>query len=200
MQVILDEFRIHSQIADDLISVHIKSTITCNTCFCSSAKEEKENILSVPASASISEAMNNYLEPTNLTGSNKWFCPQCNCHQENCRETSILTAGAVLILQINRFCNDKGKIHKDQRLIKCLENPSHLLNIRLEGIENVSFSNRYSLVATINHSGSLASGHYWAFIKLKDSGWYSCNDKSVVPVNEKAINNKSVYVLFFERI
>ena len=33
-------------------------------------------------------------------------------------------------------------------------------------IENeVSFTNNYSLIATIDHSGTLNKGHWWAFIK-----------------------------------
>ena len=40
--------------------------------------------------------------------------------------------------------------------------------------DEVSFKNKYSLIATINHSGTLNRGHYWAFIKdLHSSTWYS---------------------------
>ena len=44
--------------------------------------------------------------------------------------------------------------------------------------DEVSFTNKYPLIATINHSGTFNRGHYWAFIKeLHLSTWYSCNDK-----------------------
>ena len=39
--------------------------------------------------------------------------------------------------------------------------------------DEVSFTKKYSLIATINHSGTLNRGHCWAFIKdLHSSTWY----------------------------
>ena len=46
----------------------------------------------------------------------------------------------------------------------------------------------YSLVATINHSGNLNAGHYWAFVKDSDA-WLECNDSSVLKVKSSALNN-----------
>ena len=64
--------------------------------------------------------------------------------------------------------------------------------------EDISFTNEYRLVATINHSGTLARGHYWAFVKddLSDS-WWKCDDRAVLKVKPSDLNNSSVYVLFF---
>ena len=68
------------------------------------------------------------------------------------------------------------------------------------------------IVATINHSGMLARGHYWAFVKddLSDSWWkcddtavlkvkpsWKCDDTAVLKVKPSDLNNSSVYVLFF---
>ena len=36
--------------------------------------------------------------------------------------------------------------------------------------DEVSFSNKYSLVVSINHSGTLDRGHYWAVVKDLNSG------------------------------
>ena len=36
--------------------------------------------------------------------------------------------------------------------------------------DEVSFSNKYSLVVSINHSGTLDQGHYWAVVKDLNSG------------------------------
>ena len=62
--------------------------------------------------------------------------------------------------------------------------------------DEVSFTNKYSLIATINHSGTLNRGLYWAFIKdLHSSTWHSCNDKSVFHVEENYVNNATSYIL-----
>ena len=67
--------------------------------------------------------------------------------------------------------------------------------------DEVSFTNKYSLIATINHSGTLNRGHYWAFIKdLHSSSWYSCNDKLVFNVEERSLNNTTSYILFYRKV
>ena len=67
--------------------------------------------------------------------------------------------------------------------------------------DEVSFTNKYSLIATINHSGTLNRGHYWAFIKdLHSSSWYSCNDKLVFNVEERSLNNTTSYIFFYRKV
>ena len=65
----------------------------------------------------------------------------------------------------------------------------------------ISFINKYSLIATINHSGTLNWGHYWACIKhLHSSCWYSCNDKLVSNVEESSLNNTTSCILFYRKV
>ena len=67
--------------------------------------------------------------------------------------------------------------------------------------DEVSFTHKYSLIATINHSGTLNKGHYWAFIKdLHSPSWYSCIDKSVFTVKENSVNNTTSYILFYRKV
>ena len=47
----------------------------------------------------------------------------------------------------------------------------------------ISFTHTYSLIATINHSGTLQAGHYWAFVKdCSTNNWLKCNDRAVLKV------------------
>ena len=65
--------------------------------------------------------------------------------------------------------------------------------------DEVSFTNKYSLITTINHSDTLNRSHYWAFIKdLDSSTWYSC--KSVFNVEENYVNNATSYILFYSKV
>ena len=50
--------------------------------------------------------------------------------------------------------------------------------------------------ATVNHSGTLNVGHYWAFDTDGDR-WLECNDRSVVKVKSTALNNSSCCILFY---
>ena len=67
--------------------------------------------------------------------------------------------------------------------------------------DEVSFTSKYYLIATINHSGSLNRGHYWTFIKdIHSSSWYSCNDKLVFNFEESSPNNTTQYILFLQHV
>ena len=67
--------------------------------------------------------------------------------------------------------------------------------------DEVSFINKYSLTATINHSGTLSREHYWACIKdLHSPCWYLCNDKLVFNVEESYLNNGTSYILFYRKV
>ena len=62
----------------------------------------------------------------------------------------------------------------------------------------VSFSNKYSLMASINHPGALDQGHYWVVIKdLNSRGWLSFNDKVVLTVPQYSLNNSTSYTFFY---
>ena len=62
------------------------------------------------------------------------------------------------------------------------------------------FFNNYSLVATINHSGSLNNGHYWVIVKDNTIiQWFSCNNKVVFQIKADDLSKKISHVLFFLR-
>ena len=54
---------------------------------------------------------------------------------------------------------------------------------------------QFTLKATINHSGTLQAGHYWAHIKYEDNGsWLKCHDTSVIAKPFSGLSNTSSYV------
>ena len=64
----------------------------------------------------------------------------------------------------------------------------------------LSPANKYSLVASINHSGTLELGHYWAVVKDSNTGdWLSCNNKVVLTVPQHSLNNTTSYILFYKK-
>ena len=67
--------------------------------------------------------------------------------------------------------------------------------------DKVSFANKYSLLATTNHSGTLNRGHYCAFIKnIHSSSWYSCNYKLVFDEEENYVKNTTSYIVFYWKV
>ena len=202
LQVVLDELKGISIAASHLICNTQKITVSCNTCFCSSVSEENLDIVTLPVSADIQTSMNQFLKPQILTSQNKWFCPSCNLLCESTRETCIINSAPILIIQLCRFSNQGGQLVKNENFFSCTQSESNKdLTVPITIEDEVSFTNKYSLIATINHSGTLNRGHYWAFIKdLHSSTWYSCNDKSVFNVEENYVNNATSYILFYSKV
>ena len=196
--VVLEELEGDSSLVENVLPITLRTTITCNTCFCSSITEDKSDILILPTFNQISSCLNESLKPEFLSGEHMWPCPQCSELRESTRETSISNCGHVLIVQLNRFSKFHGNTFKHTRFVECLPVKDHILTVPLKLDDNVSFSKEFSLVATINHSGSLNAGHYWAFIKDNIyKSWFRCDDHSILKVKPSTLNNTTSYVLFY---
>ena len=62
---------------------------------------------------------------------------------------------------LKRYTNNGLGLAKDSRTVSCQIRQNQKLTVPISEQDEVSFSNTYELVASINHSGSLsAGGHY----------------------------------------
>ena len=198
LQFVIDELKGTSVAASDLISNTMRINISCNQCFCFSAKEEKRDILTIPLSPNINSSLSKFLKPEILESENKWFSPSCNCLTESTRETSIIGSSSILVIQLSRFSTSHSRLLKDPRVFNC--SPELELKVPMTVEDEVSFSSKYSLVASINHSGTLDQGHYWAVVKDSNTrDWLSCNDKVVLTVPQHSLNNTTSYILFYKK-
>ena len=144
--------------ASDLISNTIRINVSCNLWFFFSAKEEKLDILKIPLSPNINSSFSKCLKPETWDSDNKWFCPSCNCLTGSTRETFIISSGSILVIQLSRFSTSYSGLIWDQQAFNC----SPDLDLKFPKIveDEVSFSTKYSLMASINHSGALNQGNY----------------------------------------
>ena len=198
LHIVIDELKGTSVAANDLISNTIRINISCNQCFCFSAKEEKLDILTIQLSPNINSSLSKFLKPEILESENKWFCPSCNCLTESTRETSIIGSSSLLVIQLSLFSTSHSRLLKDPRVFNC--SPELELKVPITVEDEVSFSSKYSLVASINHSGTLDQGHYWAVVKDSNTGdWLSCNDKVVLTVPQHFLSNTTSYILFYKK-
>ena len=125
--------------------------------------------------------------------------PTCNCLTESTRETSIIDSGSSSVIQLSQFSTSHSRLIKDQQVFNCSCELELKVPIIIE--DEVSFSNKYSLVASINHSGTLNQEHYWAVVKNLNSGnWLSCNDKVVLTVPQHSLSNTTSYIVFYKKI
>ena len=107
----------------------------------------------------------------------------------------------ILAIQLCHFSIQGGQLVKDESLVNCTQNQSgQYLTVPITIKDEVSFINKYSLIATNSNSGTLSRRHYFACIKdLHSSCWYSCNDKLVYNVEESYLNITTSYILFYSK-
>ena len=102
------------------------------------------------------------------------------------------------MIQLSQFSTSHSRLIKDQQVLNC--SPDLDLKVPITVEDEVSFSTKYSLMASINHSGTLDQGHYWAIVKYLSSGHsLSCNDKVVLTVPQHSLNNTTLYIIFYEK-
>ena len=121
LQVVLDELKGVSLAASSLIFNTLRTTVSCNTCLCSSVSEENLDILSLQVSTGIQTSLKQFLSPEILTSGNKWFCPSCNTLSESTRETCVMNSAPILAIQLCRFSNQGGQLVKDETLVSCTQ-------------------------------------------------------------------------------
>ena len=85
---------------------------------------------------------------------------------DSMRETNIIDSEGVVIIQLLRYNNFKGAVIKNNMKVNCC---SETLRLPSSADEKVCLFKEFNLKATINHSGTLQAGHYWAHIKDVDN-------------------------------
>lgn len=157
--------------------------------------------------------------------SNTYMCASCNhTYQEATKQLSLRKAPEILTIHLKRFEHSLNTIKIDTFMQFPLEfsifdyttEGVHLRNEIMKigsdemnanlidpGYEGKKYSKDmlYKLVATVNHTGVVDSGHYVAYISSPDqSSWFKFDDAMVTKVPSSTVLNSNAYMLFYERI
>ena len=114
--------------------------------------EKNLDIVTLSVWAYIQGSMHQFLKPGILPSQKKWLCPSCN-RSELCP--------ASILIQLWQFSYQGGQLMKNGNFFTCTQSESNKdLTVPIIIEDEVSFTNKYSLIATINHSSTLNRGHY----------------------------------------
>ena len=146
----------------------------------------------------LSECMETFSKPCNLSGENKYNCSKCKRKTDALKTMYIWEPPEILIIHLKRFDNTRHMVMKVDTYV---DYP--LENFKLDGCYS-SFNThdyKYNLVAVSNHFGSCNGGHYTAYCKNAfNNNWYNFDDRSVTYIpNIDTIVSKSGYILFYRR-
>ena len=132
--------------------------------------------LDVKGKRSIMESLDSYVQGEMLEGDNKYLCGHCNNKRDAQKRTYLVQLPQVLILHLKRFEFDLEQLRK----IKVNDFCEFPLDLNMkpftrEGLEGTTQEDRsegyyeYTLVGVLVHSGNADCGHYYSYIKDRNS-------------------------------
>ncbi|XP_042226072.1 ubiquitin carboxyl-terminal hydrolase 2-like isoform X2 [Homarus americanus] len=140
---------------------------------------------------SLNELLKQYYRQQDIV----WECDYCG-EEHMCLQHSVITSPPrLLLLYINRVNEDTKSSHKT--LVTYPE-----CDLSLHPYTKDNHSPSYNLYAVCGHQGSMTSGHYTAFCKIKSStskGWYYFSDAQFSRANTQDVFfNPDAHMLFYE--
>ncbi|XP_074392109.1 ubiquitin carboxyl-terminal hydrolase 16 isoform X3 [Zonotrichia albicollis] len=204
--------------------------------FCTLANREELN----PEEDSVHHCLYQFTRNEALTETNKLLCDVCtqrhcgpknNISEKKCVYTNakkqmlISLAPPILTLHLKRFQQAGFNLQKVNRHIKFPE-VIDLAPFCTAKCKNVAEGNTkvlYSLYGVVEHSGTMRSGHYTAYVKMRAMNshlsdlvlrgqsqasetepvkgqWFHISDTHVQPVSVSKVLSSQAYLLFYERL
>ena len=169
--------------------ISLKYTISCASCQQSSNSNETLFGLQVAVPDSrnpinVADSVQGLVRDENI---DDWRCPSCSSLGVGLRSSLITALPEVLIVQIKRFTWRNNNLVKLNNGILC-----PLSNL------SITANAKYNLVASVNHHGSVSSGHYSAYITANGK-WFCCDDRKTFVLGSDEVINPSSYLLVFCR-
>uniref|UniRef100_A0A8C9ZX92 Ubiquitin carboxyl-terminal hydrolase n=1 Tax=Sander lucioperca TaxID=283035 RepID=A0A8C9ZX92_SANLU len=169
-----------------------------------------------------------------LTQNNSLLCVTCTKRQPNkdkaggskknvytdaLKQMLISSPPPVLTLHLKRFQQNGYSICKVNRHVQfpLILDLAPFCAVKCDNLTEGDFQILYSLYGIVEHSGTMRSGHYTAYVKARPEcpkpssnglaaeepprgSWFHISDTSVQPVSESKVQSCQAYLLFYERI
>ena len=148
--------------------------------------------------SSVEEALReNFCSEELLQGSNKYKCSKCKALVRRRRGRKIHVSPNVLTIPLKRYST--GRFSKITKYVQYPSNFS-LAEFMSDDAPYEDTAPEYELFGVLVHQdfyASAHSGHYVAYVKLRDDSWVLCNDSRVSPSSEKEAMKQKAYILFY---
>ncbi|XP_026082743.1 ubiquitin carboxyl-terminal hydrolase 16-like isoform X1 [Carassius auratus] len=187
---------------------------------------------------SVESCLYQFTEVEQLMENNRLMCVTCTKRQsghkaeDGCKKAVYRDAlkqmlisdpPAVLTLHLKRFQQvgySVCKVNRHVRFPQILD-LAPFCSLSCKGVKEDERRVLYSLYGIVEHSGTMRSGHYTAYVKSRPStlnhvengldagsghaeasngSWFHVSDSSVHPVPEAKVQSSQAYLLFYEKI
>ncbi|KAM6933705.1 ubiquitin carboxyl-terminal hydrolase 16 [Xenentodon cancila] len=186
---------------------------------------------------SVQSCLFQFTEVETLTQSNSLLCVTCtkqqrgtdkgaeskkNIYTDALKQMLISSPPAVLTLHLKRFQQNGYSICKVNRHVQfpLILDIAPYCATKCKNISEGDTQILYSLYGIVEHSGTMRSGHYTAYVKVRPNcpkttsngvategdaeppvgSWFHISDTSVQPVSESKVQSCQAYLLFYERV
>uniref|UniRef100_A0A3P9JQN2 Ubiquitin carboxyl-terminal hydrolase 16 n=1 Tax=Oryzias latipes TaxID=8090 RepID=A0A3P9JQN2_ORYLA len=150
--------------------------------------------------------------------------PKKNVYTDALKQMLVSSPPAVLTLHLKRFQQNGYTICKVNRYIHFPLTLDLAPYCAAKCKTNINVSSYkedtgvlYSLYGVVEHSGTMRSGHYTAYVKVRPNhyktlsnglsteepsigSWFHISDTNVQPVSESKVQSCQAYLLFYERV
>ncbi|ESO05471.1 hypothetical protein HELRODRAFT_77618, partial [Helobdella robusta] len=151
-----------------------------------------------PHECSIESCLYQFTTMEMLTGNNKYLCSHCNKglgkkakYTIANRQALIFVPPSILTLHLKRFQQTIMSLKKLSKHVTFSEilDMAPFCSSLAQNVKPNEDKVLYSLFGVVEHSGSLRSGHYTAYVKVRDD---IKDTASSIPLQPNGIGNKSV--------
>ncbi|NXW94611.1 UBP16 hydrolase, partial [Alopecoenas beccarii] len=214
------------------------STEDPETAFCTLANREELNL----EEGSIHHCLYQFTRNEKLTETNKLLCDVCTqghngpknniksekkCIYTNAKKQMLISlAPPILTLHLKRFQQAGFNLRKVNRHIKFPEviDLAPFCTTKCKNVPEGNTKVLYSLYGVVEHSGTMRSGHYTAYAKMRSMNnhlsdlvlrgqcpqaletepvkgqWFHISDTHVQAVSASKVLSSQAYLLFYERL
>ncbi|KAI4882225.1 hypothetical protein NFI96_025673 [Prochilodus magdalenae] len=145
-----------------------------------------------------------------------------NVYRDALKQMLISSPPPVLTLHLKRFQQVAYSVCKVNRHVQFPQvlDLAPFCSTSCKGVEDGETQVLYSLYGIVEHSGTMRSGHYTAFVKTRPQrnpallngaaspgetappkgSWFHISDSNVQPVTEAKVRSAQAYLLFYERV
>ncbi|XP_061827979.1 ubiquitin carboxyl-terminal hydrolase 16 isoform X2 [Nerophis lumbriciformis] len=171
---------------------------------------------------SVESCLFHFTQEETLSHNNSLLCVTCSrdkaagskkkVYTEALKQMLISTPPPVLTLHLKRFQQNGYSICKVNRHVPfpLLLDIAPFCALKCKNVPEGESQMLYSLYGIVEHSGTMRSGHYTAYVKVPPHGsgrhvagggsWFHVSDTSVQPTSESKVQSSQAYLLFYERL
>ena len=189
----------YSEIWNMFYGVHVSQIVSMTTHEELSHTPEPFFMVNLPIPPDIKEptliqCFDAYVQGEELTGDNAWYNENTKKKEDVVKALQYWSLPSILSIDLKRF-NERGR--KNQKPVAF---PLEDLDLTPYVIGYKKSSYVYDLYGVANHTGGTSGGHYFAYVKTADGGWYCFNDTNVTPIKDlSTLVSPKAYCLFYRK-